>query len=89
MDSSNNREPKSSGGPFSCYLFNADGKYDPTTVPVFQDVQLAIKWLSDRLVFIKSGLEIMVTDRDDFAVFHAKDGKIVYPVTTITNTERK
>ena len=66
------------GYPFKGYSFGADGMHDGGI------------WLEnhdqlERFMFrvvplqLRAGLEVMVCDNLDYAVFHAKDGRIIYP----------
>lgn len=62
---------------FFIYVYDADGKHaDPI------EVQAAgIGSLFETVVVpeVKNGREVVITDSDDFTVFHAKSGKIVFP----------
>lgn len=69
----------SSGGPFKGYVFRHAGKYDPEEVATLDLGGDVDRWLQSQTQAIKAGVEVMVTDCDDYAVFHAKDRRIVFP----------
>lgn len=67
--------------PMSLYLFDANGRYDANSVITIENdgqlngpgTQLIIK------NHIKSGLEVRVTDPGDNCLFHAMNGKVIFP----------
>lgn len=64
--------------PLSLYLYNADGYHDG---PVPIDSEEALYGPISIIIrgHIASGLEATLTDPSDRCVFHAKDGKVLFP----------
>lgn len=71
--------PPLSGAPFKGYVFKHDGKYDPREVVKLLTPEDAARWAVGQAAIIQSGIEVIITDRDDYAIFHAVDGKIIFP----------
>lgn len=68
----------SKGYPFSLFVYDAEGKHgEPVDVPH----QAALRILFEVAVApaVSDGREVVITDCEDYAVFHAKDGKVIFP----------
>ena len=67
-----------SGYPFLLYVYNAEGRYGaPGNIPT----ALGLKLLFETTVkpAVERGLKVVITDCDDFCVFHAEGGEVVFP----------
>ena len=47
--------------------------------PVYTTEQLGAFMVHTVFPAISKNIEVMITDSDDFAVFHSKNGQIIYP----------
>lgn len=68
----------SKGYPFYLTIYDEDGMHgDPIDIPT----EMGLKLLFATAVkdAVAKGREVVVTDCEDFCVFHAKDGKILFP----------
>jgi len=66
------------GYPFRGYLFDYEGYHDGG-IWLETDDQLENFIFLVAPAHMHRGLEVMVTDCWDFAVFHAKNGRVVWP----------
>lgn len=64
--------------PFFGYVYNHAGYYH---APIKLDTETMLENFLDRVArhAIEEKREVMVTDCDDYAVFHAKGGEILFP----------
>lgn len=72
------------GFPLRLYVYDRMGYY--RTAPWFSpkvkypDEEITVEEARKRAeAGVKAGLEVRITNGDDFLVFHAKDGKVIYP----------
>lgn len=69
---------KSSGFPFRLYVYDESGKHSGP-VEIINDLQLRIQFQSAVSPAVDAGREVVITDWEDFCVFHAKGGVVLYP----------
>lgn len=73
--------PPSGGGPFKLYLFDERGQYDPAEVKRFgTSCELFNAHFTRIRETIQAKRKVIIEDRDGFAVFHAEDGRVLFPV---------
>lgn len=65
------------GFPMKGYIFNADGTHDGD-VTISNPAELDVFFKFPVLQALANRVEIIITDCDDFAVYHAKDGKVLW-----------
>lgn len=66
--------------PAKLYLFNEDGTYDGY-IPINSDAHLRSPVIKAMIVgHMKLGREVRLTDPMDNCLFHANNGKIIFPV---------
>jgi hypothetical protein len=65
--------------PIKLYIFNSDGTYGQP-IEINSDAQLQGVGTQFVVRFaVENGQEVIMTDPMDITVFHAKDGKILFP----------
>lgn len=67
--------------PAKLYLFDETGKYHKDKVVTITDEKHLNSPAVQTMIVahIKSGLEVRMTDPNDFCLFHADKGKIIFP----------
>lgn len=66
-------------GPFYAYIYTSEGKhYGGVELPRADDVRAFLRGAAPPA--IERGVEVIITDRGDYTVFHAKEGVVLWPV---------
>jgi hypothetical protein len=71
-------------GPFRLYIYGPDGLHSGAqwfrAVPKYPDEEITgTEAMVRALEAFGQGLEVRITDGGDMLVYHAKDGKVLYP----------
>lgn len=72
-------QPTDNPFPAKLYLFDSAGKYDPRQVLTINDEKGLKASMPLVRAHIADGKEVRITDPMDFCIFHAQNGKIVFP----------
>lgn len=72
-------QPTETPFPAKLYLFNSAGKYDPRQVLTINDEKGLAASMPLVRAHIADGKEVRITDPMDYCIFHAMNGKIVFP----------
>jgi hypothetical protein len=71
-------EEKEDGFPMSIYVFDDDGKHNGAIL-IANNVELEEKLDNVAMPMLKTGREVVIADCWDSCVYHAKDGKVIWP----------
>lgn len=73
--------PTSKGYPFYAYVYNPNGMHNGA-VDIQNDVALKLMFDTTIKAAVAEGREVVVADCEDICVFHAKDGRVIFPEAT-------
>jgi hypothetical protein len=65
--------------PIRLYIYSSDGTYGEPIMIMSEDHLMGVGTQFVVRHAVETGHEVMMTDPNDFCLFHAKEGKVIFP----------